>query len=153
VLYLPPYSPDLSPIEEAFSKIKNALRKAGVRTHEALLGAMARVLWAADPASAVRAVSSAETAYYLAGGTNILDLMKEGVERPAALVDITRLDLAEIKTIPDGPGRGRLSIGALAKNVDTANHPLVRQNYPLLTRAILAGASGQIATWRPTEGT
>ena len=107
---------------------------------------------AADAENAVRAVSADETAAYLAGGTNVLDLMKEGVERPAALVDISRLALTEIKALSDGPSRGRLSIGALAKNVDTANHPLVRRNYPLLTQAILAGASAQIRNMATNGG-
>ena len=66
--------------------------------------------------------------------------MKEDVERPTELVDLTRLKLAEIKTGPNGG----VSIGALAKNTDTANHPLIRKSYPLLTQAIVAGASGQL---------
>ena len=95
---------------------------------------------ATDPVNAARACTP-PTAKYLAGGTNLLDLMKEDVERPTALVDVTRLDLAHI----DNSGMtADLSIGALAKNTDVANHPLVRRHYPLLTQAILAGASGQI---------
>ena len=90
-----------------------------------------------DPVAAARAVAANPTAKFLAGGTNILDLMKEDVERPTELVDLTRLKLAEIKTGPNGG----VSIGALAKNTDTANHPLIRKSYPLLTQAIVAGAS------------
>lgn len=107
---------------------------------------------ATDAASAVQTVSADETADYLAGGTNILDLMKEGAERTTALVDISRLDLTQIKTLPNSAGEERLSIGALAKNADTANHPLVRRNYPLLTQAILAGASGQIRNMATNGG-
>ncbi|HLM57514.1 MAG TPA: FAD binding domain-containing protein, partial [Pyrinomonadaceae bacterium] len=91
---------------------------------------------ASDAAAAARAVAANPRAKFLAGGTNILDLMKEDVERPNELVDLTRLRLAEIKE-----SRGGVSVGALATNTDTANHPLIRQNYPLLTQAIVAGAS------------
>jgi xanthine dehydrogenase YagS FAD-binding subunit len=87
-------------------------------------------------------------AKFLAGGTNILDLMKEDVERPNELVDLTRLKLSEIKA---GPGGG-LTIGALAKNTDTANHPVIRRNYPLLTQAIVAGASGQLRNMATNGG-
>src|SRR5688500_18275116 len=92
-----------------------------------------------DPAGAVQAVSRNQTAKFVAGGTNILDLMKEDIERPTELVDITRLNLAQIKSTSNG-----VSIGALAKNTDTANHSVIRQQFPLLSMAILAGASGQL---------
>jgi xanthine dehydrogenase YagS FAD-binding subunit len=100
-----------------------------------------------DPSQAVQLVAANTTAKFLAGGTNLLDLMKEDVERPTELVDVTRLKLAEIKS-----SNGGISLGALAKNTDTANHPLVRQNYPLLTQAILAGASGQIRNMATNGG-
>jgi xanthine dehydrogenase YagS FAD-binding subunit len=100
-----------------------------------------------DPAAAVRAVAANPRAKFLAGGTNILDLMKEDVERPDELVELTRLKLAEIKAV-----RGGISIGALAKNSDTANHPLVRRSYPLLTQAIVAGASGQLRNMATNGG-
>jgi xanthine dehydrogenase YagS FAD-binding subunit len=99
------------------------------------------------PAAAVRSVTALTTAKYLAGGTNLLDLMKEDIERPTQLVDINRLDLARITQTSKG-----LSIGALAKNTDTANHPLVRQQYPLLTKAILAGASPQLRNMATNGG-
>ncbi|MDQ2747018.1 MAG: xanthine dehydrogenase family protein subunit M [Acidobacteriota bacterium] len=102
---------------------------------------------AEDAAKAVSAVSAADGAKFLAGGTNILDLMKEDVERPTELVDVTRLNLAQIKT-----SNGGVSIGGLAKNTETANHPLIRQNYPLLSQAILAGASGQIRNMATNGG-
>jgi xanthine dehydrogenase YagS FAD-binding subunit len=102
---------------------------------------------ASDAAGAAKTVTADKAAKYLAGGTNLLDLMKEDVERPTALVDITRLNLTQIKTASGG-----LSIGALAKNTETANHPLVRQNYPLLSLAILAGASGQIRNMASNGG-
>jgi xanthine dehydrogenase YagS FAD-binding subunit len=103
---------------------------------------------ATDAGTAVKSVAGNKNANFLAGGTNILDLMKEDVARPAELVDITRLSLAQIKTAKTGG----ISIGALAKNTDTANHPLVRQNYPLLSMAILAGASGQIRNMATNGG-
>jgi xanthine dehydrogenase YagS FAD-binding subunit len=101
------------------------------------------------PFNYVRAAEAGKKeARFIAGGTNLLDLMKEGVEQPAELVDISRLTLSQIKTIPNGG----VSIGALARNSDTANHPLIRQNYPLLSQAILAGASAQIRNMATNGG-
>ena len=100
-----------------------------------------------DANAAVKMISANQNAHFLAGGTNIIDLMKEDVARPDELVDITRVKFAQIKT-----SNGGVSLGALAKNTDTANHPLVRQNYPLLTQAILAGASGQIRNMATNGG-
>jgi xanthine dehydrogenase YagS FAD-binding subunit len=107
---------------------------------------------ATDAGQALKTISADGAARFLAGGTNIIDLMKEDVERPTALVDITRLKLSQIKTVSEGTSKGSLSIGGLAKNSDTANHPLVRQNHPLLTQAILAGASGQIRNMATNGG-
>src|ERR687893_484085 len=100
-----------------------------------------------ETSEAVRAVAANPQAKFLAGGTNILDLMKEDVERPNELVDLTRLKLSEIKSASGG-----VSIGALAKNTDTANHPLIRRNYPLLTQAIVAGASAQLRNMATNGG-
>jgi xanthine dehydrogenase YagS FAD-binding subunit len=97
--------------------------------------------------AAAGAVAANPQAKFLAGGTNLLDLMKEDVERPIELVDLTRLKLTEIKRTRDG-----VSIGALATNTDTANDPLIRQNYPLLTQAIVAGASGQLRNMATNGG-
>ncbi len=105
---------------------------------------------ASDPVDSVRGFGPG--AHYLAGGTNLLDLMKAGVERPGSLVDLTRLALTHIGPTPDDPEGGTLSIGALAKNSDTANHPIVRQRFPLLSQAILAGASAQIRNMATTGG-
>ena len=102
---------------------------------------------ASDAAGAARAVAANPRAKFLAGGTNILDLMKEDVERPTELVDLTRLKLSDIKAAGGG-----VSIGALAKNTDTANHPLIRRDYPLLTQAIVAGASGQLRNMATNGG-
>lgn len=102
---------------------------------------------AADAASATAAVSALPQAKYLAGGSNLLDLMKEDVERPTRLVDITRLPLRDIQRT-----RAGLSIGALATNSETANHASIRENYRLLTQAIVAGASGQLRNMATNGG-
>lgn len=107
---------------------------------------------ASTVAVAIQKLKANPQAMYLAGGTNLLDLMKEDVERPSELVDITRLGLAAVKTITTGVNAGGIAIGALGKNTDTANHPLVRQNFPLLTQAILAGASAQIRNMASNGG-
>lgn len=96
------------------------------------------------PEAAVQDMS----ARFIAGGTNLLDLMKLQVETPAKLVDISRLDLAEIEEIDDGG----LRIGALVPNSDLAADPRVRDRYPVLSRALLAGASGQLRNKATTGG-
>lgn len=107
---------------------------------------------AADVSSAIKLLAANPDARLLAGGTNLLDLMKEDVERPTELIDISRIGLTQIKTIASGIRKDGISIGGLGKNVDLANHPLVRQNYPLLSQAILAGASGQIRNMATNGG-
>lgn len=102
--------------------------------------------------AATRLLVANPRAKFLAGGTNILDLMKEDVERPDELVDITRVNLAIVKPVIECPNKGGVSIGALGKNTDTANHPLIRQNFPLITQAILAGASAQIRNMATNGG-
>ncbi|TYQ19965.1 UNVERIFIED_ORG: xanthine dehydrogenase YagS FAD-binding subunit [Zoogloea ramigera] len=84
----------------------------------------------------------------IAGGTNLLDLMKERVMGPQQLVDINALPLDQITPTPDGGVR----LGAIARNADTAYHPLVRAQYPVLTAAILAGASPQIRNMASNGG-
>jgi xanthine dehydrogenase YagS FAD-binding subunit len=84
----------------------------------------------------------------LAGGTNLLDLMKGYVEQPARLVDITRLPLADIRSLPDGG----LRIGALVSNSDLANDRNVRERYPLLSQALVSGASPQLRNMATTGG-
>ncbi len=92
------------------------------------------------PEAAVQALASGKNAKVLGGGTNLIDLMKQGVERPAELIDINPLPLAEITALPDGG----LRLGATARNSDTAAHPVVRAQYPMLAQAILSGASAQL---------
>jgi xanthine dehydrogenase YagS FAD-binding subunit len=87
-------------------------------------------------------------ASFIGGGTNLLDLYKSGVERPERLVDITRLALADIGELPDGYVR----IGALATNTAAANHPLIRQRYPLLSQALLDGATAQLRNMATVGG-
>ena len=94
---------------------------------------------AASVPDAVQAGAQAG-ARLLAGGTNLVDLMKEGTERPATIVDINRLPLGTIEALPEGG----LRLGALVTNADTAQHKLVAERYPLLASAILAGASPQL---------
>lgn len=85
----------------------------------------------------------------IAGGTNLLDLMKHEVMTPDHLADITGLDLTAIT--PDGQGKG-LRIGALVRNSDLAAHPTIRRDYPLLSRALLSGASAQLRNMATTGG-
>lgn len=105
-----------------------------------------------DIGAATKRLSLNPHGKFLAGGTNILDLMKEDVERPDELVDISSLGITQVTTITTGPRRGGVSIGGLGKNTDTANHPLVRQFFPLLSQAILAGASAQIRNMATNGG-
>jgi xanthine dehydrogenase YagS FAD-binding subunit len=102
--------------------------------------------------TAVKLVAANPGSKFLAGGTNIIDLMKEDVERPTELVDITSLKLAHVKTIAEGANKGGVALGALGKNTETANHELIRSQYPLLTQAILAGASAQIRNMATNGG-
>jgi xanthine dehydrogenase YagS FAD-binding subunit len=86
------------------------------------------------------AAASRPGAKFISGGTNLLDLMKLEIEQPSHLVDISRLPLADVTELPDGG----LRIGAQAPNADVAADPRVRTWYPVLTEALVAGASGQL---------
>ena len=97
---------------------------------------------------AVSAINSIDRAMFLGGGTNLIDLMREGVEQPDHLVDVTKLSLTQIEELPDGGVR----IGAMARNSTTANHPLIRQRYPVLSQAFLAGASPQLRNMATVGG-
>ena len=99
------------------------------------------------PDAAIHA-GAAPMAEFLAGGTNLVDLMKYGVETPATLVDINHLTLTEITSNPDGG----VTIGALVRNSELADHPLIRQHYPLLSQALLSGASPQLRNMATTGG-
>ncbi|AMW14824.1 molybdopterin dehydrogenase [Streptomyces qaidamensis] len=97
---------------------------------------------------ATSAYASHAGARYLGGGTNLVDLMKLGVEAPAALIDVTRLPLDTVEEMPGGA----LRVGAMVRNSDLAAHPLVRDRYPALSQAVLAGASGQLRNAATTGG-
>ena len=102
---------------------------------------------AVDQNAAIGIVSANPTAKYLGGGTNLVDLMKEDVMHPSELVDVTRLNYSKIEKKGNG-----VSIGATATNAFTANHETIREDYPLLSMAILAGASAQIRNMATNGG-
>ena len=102
---------------------------------------------ASDIAAAAKAASR-PGASFIAGGTNLLDLMKVDVERPAHLVDVSRLPLRDVVETQDGG----LSIGALVSNADLAADSRVRQRYPVLSQALLNGASAQLRNQATTAG-
>jgi xanthine dehydrogenase YagS FAD-binding subunit len=101
---------------------------------------------APDAASAVAALDG--DAMYLGGGTNLVDLMKLGVHAPARLIDVSRGLDDRIEELPDGG----LRIGGAVRNTDLATHPAVRDRYPLLSQALLAGASGQLRNMATVAG-
>jgi xanthine dehydrogenase YagS FAD-binding subunit len=101
-----------------------------------------------DVADAVRLVALDPNAKFVAGGTNLIDLMKMDVERPTRVIDITRLPLKQIEGTPGGG----LRIGSLVRNSDLAYHPLIEQRYPVLASAIMAGASQQLRNMASTGG-
>ncbi len=103
---------------------------------------------ATDVPDAVRQIAADPGATFVAGGTNLIDLIKEGVSKPSRLIDITRLELNHIEDTRDGG----LRIGALVPNSDLAYHPEINKRYPLLASAILAGASPQLRNMATTGG-
>ncbi|WP_152047323.1 FAD binding domain-containing protein [Aureimonas psammosilenae] len=103
---------------------------------------------AKSPAEAAAAVSRNRNAKFIAGGTNLLDLMKLEIETPRHLVDVNGLGLDKIEATEDGG----LRVGALVRNTDLASHETVRRDYGVLSRALLAGASGQLRNRATTAG-
>jgi xanthine dehydrogenase YagS FAD-binding subunit len=101
-----------------------------------------------DVTGAVALLGADPDARYLGGGTNLVDLMKSGVERPARLVDVRELPLDRVEFTRSGG----LRIGATVTNSDLAAHPDVRRHYPALTQAVLAGASGQLRNMATVGG-
>jgi xanthine dehydrogenase YagS FAD-binding subunit len=101
-----------------------------------------------SPAEAAAAAARNQHAMFIAGGTNLLDLMKLEIETPTHLIDVNRLALDTIETTPDGG----LRIGALVRNTDLAADERVRRDYGVLSRALLAGASGQLRNRATTAG-
>jgi xanthine dehydrogenase YagS FAD-binding subunit len=102
---------------------------------------------ATDQAEAVREVAGKTNSKFLAGGTNLIDLMKMNVQQPGELIDINRLALKKIEKIPSG-----LRIGALASNSEVAQHKLVQESFPVLSEALLAGASPQLRNMATVGG-
>jgi xanthine dehydrogenase YagS FAD-binding subunit len=103
---------------------------------------------AGSPAEAAAAVAATENAKFIAGGTNLLDLMKLEIETPTHLIDVNGLALDTIEATPEGG----LRIGAMVRNTDLAANESVRRDYGLLSRALLAGASGQLRNKATTAG-
>jgi xanthine dehydrogenase YagS FAD-binding subunit len=103
---------------------------------------------AKDQDAALLDLSGHMHAKFLGGGTNLIDLMKLGVETPDHLVDVNRLPLAQVEELPDGG----LRLGALVRNSDAAAHPLVKERYPVLSEAFLAGASPQLRNMATVGG-
>jgi xanthine dehydrogenase YagS FAD-binding subunit len=107
-----------------------------------------------DTSQAIAAAAKATTAQqgaeirFIAGGTTLIDLMKLNVEQPQKLVDVTHLPLNKVETLPDGG----LRIGAMVRNSDLAFDPIVREKYPVLSEAILSGASPQLRNMATTAG-
>ncbi|MDB6005078.1 MAG: molybdopterin dehydrogenase, FAD-binding [Prosthecobacter sp.] len=98
---------------------------------------------------AVTGISGDDHAKFLGGGTNLLDLMKMGVESPSRLIDVQRLPLDKIEELPDDKG---VRIGAMVRNSDLAEHALIVKNYPVLSEALLAGASPQLRNMATVGG-
>lgn len=103
---------------------------------------------ASSPRDAAAAAARMQGAKFIAGGTNLLDLMKLEIETPVHLIDVNGLALDKIEATPDGG----LRIGALVRNTDLAADANVRRDYGLLSRALLAGASGQLRNKATTAG-
>ncbi|HEY2573644.1 MAG TPA: xanthine dehydrogenase family protein subunit M [Verrucomicrobiaceae bacterium] len=103
---------------------------------------------AADVGQALAAVAERSGAKFLGGGTNLIDLMKMGVETPTDLVDLHRLPLSQIEELENKSVR----LGAMARNSDVAEHPLIRERYPVLCQALLAGASPQLRNMATVGG-
>ncbi len=103
---------------------------------------------ATTPAGAAASLANTPGAKLIAGGTNLLDLMKLQIETPTHLIDINRLKLDQVESVQGGG----LRIGALVRNTDLASHPRVRSDYAVLTRALMSGASGQLRNKATTAG-
>lgn len=101
-----------------------------------------------DPASAVAEISNHAVAKFIGGGTNLVDLMREKIEQPDVVIDVTHLPLAEVEELGDGS----IKIGALVRNSHLAANYIIRQRYPVLSQAILNGASAQLRNMATTGG-
>src|SRR5437660_662150 len=102
-----------------------------------------------DSNEAVTGIAAKPQGKFLGGGTNLIDLMKMGVETPDALIDINRLPLAQIEELPGGKG---VRIGAMVRNSELAGHDLIKSRYPVLSEALLSGASPQLRNMATVGG-
>src|SRR5881227_4061040 len=102
-----------------------------------------------DPNEAVTGIAAKPHGKFLGGGTNLIDLMKMGVETPDALIDINRLPLAQIEELPGNKG---VRIGAMVRNSDLAEHAMIKSRYPVLSEALLSGASPQLRNMATVGG-
>jgi xanthine dehydrogenase YagS FAD-binding subunit len=107
-----------------------------------------KIVRASDQSAALQAALGSTKSKFIAGGTNLVDLMKLSIERPEQLVDINALDLNDIVVLANGD----LHIGALVKNSDLAYHPTVVRHYPVLSEALLSGASAQLRNMASVGG-
>ena len=101
-----------------------------------------------DVADAIKQIAADPSAKFIAGGTNLIDLIKYDIAAPTRLIDISRLPLRNVEET----ATGGLLIGAMVPNTDLAYHPLIEQRYPILASAILAGASAQLRNMASTGG-
>jgi xanthine dehydrogenase YagS FAD-binding subunit len=106
------------------------------------------VTTAASAAAAANTAQQGAEIRFIAGGTTLIDLMKLNVEQPHTLIDLNRLPLSDVETLPDGG----LKIGAMVRNSDLAHHPAVLRDYPVLSQALLSGASAQLRNKATTSG-
>lgn len=102
----------------------------------------------AETADAIEEISTGSGAKFLGGGTNLIDLMRENIEVPDTVIDVTHLPFTEVADLPDGSVR----IGALVRNSHLASNQIIRQRYPVLSQAILNGASAQLRNMATTAG-
>ena len=102
-----------------------------------------------DSNEAVTGIATKPQGKFLGGGTNLIDLMKMGVETPNALIDINRLPLAQIEELPGNKG---VRVGAMVRNSDLAEHALIKSRYPVLSEALLSGASPQLRNMATVGG-
>jgi xanthine dehydrogenase YagS FAD-binding subunit len=104
---------------------------------------------AADANEAITGIAAKPHGKFLGGGTNLIDLMKMGAETPDQLIDINRLPLTQVEEIPDGKG---VRIGAMVRNSDLAEHSLIKSRYPVLSEALLSGATPQLRNMATVGG-
>ena len=102
-----------------------------------------------DPDEAVTGIAAKPQGKFLGGGTNLIDLMKMGVETPDTLIDINHLPLAQIEELPGNKG---VRVGAMVRNSDLAEQALIKSRYPVLSEALLSGASPQLRNMATVGG-